>query len=279
MQSAVRRSLVARGACSAELTAAGQRVHFYDLVGAGRGPPLVLVHGLGSSGTSFSRVMFQLARRFRRVLIPDLPGNGFSPLPASGPLPLEGQLEVLRAFVREAVDEPVMMVGNSLGGARALALALRWPEMLVALGLVAPAGAQVPRERIDALVRSLDVRDAKGARAITRRLFHRAPLVALLFASQLKRVYGSETVKSILSEVRDIEIFNPEALAGLKTSTLVLWGESEKLLPSESVAYFQRHLPQIARVQMVPGVGHIPQIERPAEVVKRLVAFADELAL
>src|SRR4051812_43546340 len=110
MQAALRRTLIARGARSAEVRVAGHRVHYYDVAGPGRGPPIVLVHGLGSSGTSFSRVMFALAERYRRVLAPDLPGNGSSPLPTTGPLPVEQQLEVLRAFTEATVSEPAVMV-------------------------------------------------------------------------------------------------------------------------------------------------------------------------
>ncbi len=117
------------------------------------------------------------------------------------------------------------------------------------------------------------------AREITRRLFHRAPLPLLAFAFLLRKVYGSAAVQSVLAEVRDSHLFTPDALAGLKTPTLLLWGESEKLLPYESVEYFRRHLPAVETVEVVKGFGHVPQLERPVEVVKRLTRFADESAL
>ena len=50
----------------------------------------------------------------------------------------------------------------------------------------------------------------------------------------------------------------------------------EKLLPPESIDYFRKHLPPHARIDVVPGFGHVPQVERPGEVVRRLVQFADE---
>jgi pimeloyl-ACP methyl ester carboxylesterase len=223
--------------------------------------------------------MFSLTDRFSRVLVPDLPGSGFSPEPASGPLTLLAQLDVLLEFVAQRTRAPALVAGNSLGGAMALALGLRAPELLCALVLVAPAGAKVKPERLEALVRSLEVRDAKSARAITRRLFHRAPIPALLFAWFLIKVYGSATVKSVLGEARTLDIFGPDALAELRVPTLLLWGESEKLLPYESVDYFRKYLPPVARVDVVPGFGHVPQLERPEELVRRLVAFADEQGL
>jgi pimeloyl-ACP methyl ester carboxylesterase len=223
--------------------------------------------------------MFTLSDRFSRVLVPDLPGSGFSPEPASGPLSLLDQLEVLRGFVAQRSGRPALLVGNSLGGAMALALGLRAPDLLRALVLVAPAGAKVKPERLEALVQSLEVRDAKAARAITRRLFHRAPIPALLFASFLIKVYGSTTVKSVLGEARGMDVFGPDALAELVVPTLLLWGESEKLLPYEGVDYFRQHLPAVARVEVVPGFGHVPQLEKPEELVQRLIAFADQQGL
>ena len=54
---------------------------------------------------------------------------------------------------------------------------------------------------------------------------------------------------------------------------------AEKLLPYEGVDYFRAHLPQHATVEVVKGFGHIPQMERPVQLVKRLIAFADQHSL
>ena len=279
VQIGLRRALIARGAMSAILPIGAHKVHYYDVAGRGSGPPIILVHGLGSSGTSFSRVMFSLGRRYRRVLVPDLPGNGFSPMPPTGPVPVLEQMEVLRQFTAATTSEPAMMVGNSLGGAMSLLIALRWPELLRGLVLVSPAGARVSDHRLDELLRSLDVQDTKQARSITRRLFHQAPFLLSLFAAPLKKIYGSATVRSILREVKDLDFFKPEVLARLSVPTLLLWGESEKLLPYEGVDYFKANLPAVAHIEVVPGFGHIPQVETPQRVADRIIAFADELRL
>jgi pimeloyl-ACP methyl ester carboxylesterase len=55
-----------------------------------------------------------------------------------------------------------------------------------------------------------------------------------------------------------------------------LWGKSEKLLPFESVEYFRAHLPRQAGIEIVEGFGHVPQLERPKELVRRLSVFADQ---
>jgi pimeloyl-ACP methyl ester carboxylesterase len=271
---ALRAVLVARGAVSESTDIGGTQIHHYRVEGAGKGPPLVLLHGLGGSANSFYKTMFQLQPHFRGVFAPDLPGNGFSPLPKGGALPLEEQVRVFLDYLDQVVKEPVFLVGNSLGGAMAVASAWLKPKQFKGLGLVSPAGAKVSPERMGALVESFEVKDVKAARALTKRLFHRAPIPLMVFAGELKRLYGSEAVKRVLAAGRPADFLSEETLAGLSMPTLLVWGKSEKLLPYEGIEYFRKHLPPHAEVHEVPGFGHLPQLERPDALVKLLLSFA-----
>jgi pimeloyl-ACP methyl ester carboxylesterase len=272
---ALRRVLVARGVRSAFANVLGHPVHYYALRGEGTGTPVVLVHGLGGSANGFYKTFFLLAKRFSRVLALDLPGNGFSPLPSGGPASLVDQLAVLDGFCEEVVREQAFVVGNSLGGAMVTMLAHQRPERVKALALVSPAGAKVAQARMDELTAALNVRTTAQARALTRRLFHSAPLSFLMFSGELRKVYGTPAVRSVFTQDRPIEFIAPEVLGALGMPTLLLWGASEKLLPYESIDYFRQHLPKHAQVEVVKGFGHIPQMEKPVELVKRLIGFAD----
>jgi pimeloyl-ACP methyl ester carboxylesterase len=279
LHQAVRRGLLARGVASRFETVCGQRVHCYTLAGSGDGPPVVLVHGLGGNANGFARLFFGLARHFRAVHALDLPGSGFSPLPATGPLAIEEHLAVLHAFCRDVVRAPALVVGNSLGGALALTLAAEHPEDVRALGLLAPAGARLPPDRFAELLQRLEVNTAREGLAFTRRLFHRAPLAALLFSTQMPKMHNTPAVRAIRALAKEEDHVSPEQLARVVVPTLLLWGGSEKLLPEEMLTYYRRHLPPSARIEVVEGVGHVPQMERPREVVRRLVAFADAAGL
>ncbi len=278
-QGVVRRSLIARGVTSTSTQLGAFRVHAYALEGTGRGPPVVLVHGLGGSANGFARILEGLAKRFSRVYAPDLPGNGFSPLPEGGPLRLQQHLDVLHAFCAEVVRAPAFVVGNSLGGAFALMLAGEHPEDVKALGLVAPAGAKLTEERFAELMGRLEVGTLGEAVALTRRLFHRPPLLALLFSPGMRALHGTPAVRALRTMTRVEDHVPPEVLEGLGMPTLLLWGGSEKLLPAEMLAYYRQHLPRNARIDVVEGFGHVPQMERPRELVARLTAFADETRL
>jgi len=268
--------LVARGVESRWHTVAGQSLHAYSLAGTGTGPPIVLVHGLGGSANGFSRTFFPLARRFRHVHAVDLPGHGFSPEFCGGPTCVNSQLQVLRAYCREVVRAPAFIVGNSLGGAMCVALAHESAELFVGLGLVAPAGADLGAERLLALLASFDVRTAAQAREMTRRLFHKPPLGALLLSSEIVKFYGTHTVRALAADAAATRAsLTPEMLQGLKMPTLLIWGESEKVLPYEGLDYFRAHLPAHSRIEVVPGFGHMPQMERPEALVALLARFAD----
>jgi pimeloyl-ACP methyl ester carboxylesterase len=145
---------------------------------------------------------------------PDLPGHGFSGPWSGSPTP-----ERLFGAVSEAldavVDERMVLVGSSLGGALALRYAMERPERLVALALISPAGART----------TLD------------------------------------------------DLPTPASLGALAMPILLLWGQSERLLPASSLAYFRRHLPEHAVIEEPKGFGQSPHFDDPARLAARLIAF------
>lgn len=279
VQKTLRHTLVARGVRSHQTELNGQSIHYYDLQGEGRGPPIVLVHGLAGSANGFYKLFFGLAKRFSRLYAPDLPGHGFSPLPKDGPNPVRRQVELLTAFLKNTVKEPCFLVGTSLGGAMSLTLAAELPEQIRALLLIAPAGAPFSDTELAELERAMSVSTVADARALTKRLFHKAPLGMLLFASQLRSMYAIPPVKAAFADGRELSGVAPELLAGLKMPVRILWGGSERILPNQSVDYFKKHLPPQASVEVISGFGHVPQMERPRELLERILAFANEQRL
>lgn len=280
MQKVLRRMLVARGVQSSTVEVAGQGLHHYSLKGQGKGPPVVLVHGLGGSANGFGRTFFGLAKRFSRVVAPDLPGHGFSLEYCGGEVCVRNQFDVLRAYVEQVVGEPALIVGNSLGGAMSVNLAAEYPRWVRGLALVAPAGAALPEAELTALLNSFTVRSPAEARAFTRRLFHRPPLPALLLAYELRRFYDTPTVRALTAEALATRAsLEPDKVRNLAMPVLFLWGGSERLLPSETLSWYRAHLPAHAQVHVVDGFGHVPQLERPDELVSHLVRFADTAGL
>lgn len=271
---AVRHALVLSGVESRTWKVLGHDVHAYRVRGEGRGPPMLMVHGLGSSANSFFRTMRPLAKHFGDVWALDLPGNGFSPLPLGGPLPVRDNVKVVLEFQRQVIGEPIALVGNSLGGAICLFAAVEAPQALKGLILMSPAGARLSAQNVAGLKRSFDVRTPADARAMTQRLFARPPLALMVLAGPMQTLYENPTVKSIIAEVTVDDAVPEAALQALSMPVLVVWGREEKVLPKESLAWFRANLPKHAELLEEPGFGHMPQMEHPARAVRRVLEFA-----
>jgi len=270
----IRRSLIASGVSSETVRLGGRDVHFYRAhKGGGSGPPLMFVHGLGSSANAFFRTLQPLSKQFSSVYAIDLPGNGFSPVPGS-PLALQDYVKLIIQFRREVVGQKAFLVGNSLGGGMALNVAFEDPEGLVALGLVSPAGARVSDERFAQLLQSFRVNDAKEARVLAHKLFAKAPLSILLFADELRKMVSTETVKSIVRQVSPADMVAPDSVSKLPMPVLLIWGQREKLLPYEGLDFFRSCLPPHSEIHEAEGFGHIPQMNHPRAFVKRVQTFA-----
>ena len=65
-------------------------------------------------------------------------------------------------------------------------------------------------------------------------------------------------------------------MAGIRAPALVLWGAEDRLLPATSAEDFRRHIPG-AQVELIPGCGHIPQLEQPAFTRRRVREFVEKL--
>lgn len=249
----------------------------HDLPGRG-GPTVVLMHGLGSSSSSFSRLIPLLQPHVGRLLLHDLPGCGYSPMP-NRPLDLTATVEVVEGVYSQLLGrERAVYVGNSLGGAMAGLLAIRRPETMSGLALVCSAGAQLPPQTLGALIDSFSLRSRSDGAGFVRRLYHRAPLgVPHLLAADMVDNFARPDVQALLRGDRPADHLDPDALRALPMPLLCLWGAGEKLLPAECWPWFQATLTQpTARVERMEGVGHVPQVERPDLLAARLVRFLRE---
>lgn len=264
-----------RGLASSTVRAGGVDLHIYDGPGRGALPPVVLLHGLGAGGGSFGPMVSALLPRVRRVIVPELPGHGFSAGAGAGRTLTP---ELLGDVIGDALDglltEPAVVVGNSLGGALALGYALRRPERVRGLMLLSPAGARLAEDEWRALVGAFDLRSTADARRFLERVYHRPPWFLALFAHEFPALLRRPAVQEILASATPEHAPTPDALAALSMPILLVWGRSERLLPASALAWFRAHLPPHTVVEEPEGFGHAPQLEQPERVAARVIAFA-----
>jgi pimeloyl-ACP methyl ester carboxylesterase len=268
-----RYALRRRGVQTRWMPTALGRVHVYDAPGKGPLPTTVLLHGISSSATPFGPVLARLRRHVRRVVAPDYPGHGFTPAPSETLTP-EALLDAMTRVLDDLLDEPAIVVGNSLGGALALHYAIARPDRVRALVLVSPAGAPSTAAEWSALKGAFDFDSRAGGLEFLARVYHRTPLIARLVAHELSASIGRQVVRDLLAGASNEHAPTPEALAALPMPVLLVWGRSERLLPESHLDYYARHLPGRTVVERPEGFGHCAHVDQPGRVAERIVSFA-----
>ena len=257
---------------------------YYELHGSG--PLLVLIPGLGYDGWMYSRMIPGLAEQFQVVSI-DNRGSGLSDKPA-GPY----TAQMLAADVIGLLDEfgaaKAHIVGHSMGGFIAQALAIEYPERVDKLVLsatnfggphhipiTAPAMAvltDVSGDPIERLRRGIAISTAPGFAEnnpefveswVQYRVEH--PIDPAGYQAQLAIGLG------LLSEAASFE----HKLGRVTAPTLVLFGEHDVVVPPGNAELLAAKLPN-ARVEILPNAGHVFPFETPEAANRVIIDFLKE---
>lgn len=246
--------------------------------GASPRPPLVLVHGLGSSAASYAPLAALAAPAFKRVIAPSAPAHGMSPAHACVSDP-----EALFGVWREAIDalsapEPVVLLGTSLGGAIALRYAIERPERVRALVLCSPAGPQMTPAQIAEVRENFRMTSLGDGERFLSILFERPPPLSPLVGLAVRATLRGEPVQRLLRELTPSLGLSREELSSLSVPTLLFWGGHERVLPAGLLDVYRATLPPaLTTIVEPPHFSHSPQLEHPRELLARALAWLDAL--
>ena len=246
----------------------------------GEGPPLLLVHGFGGAAWNFTELAPLL--HGRRLIIPDLPGHG-----ASSPLPaptLAGFADVLA----ETLEEPVDVLGHSLGGVVALRLAERHPLLVRSLVLAAAAGIS-SSTRLAELTIALTgiVQPGRIAGRRVARVARSRRLRRFVFGSFEVANPDLLTERAVHGFLRGPTLHTDALGAGLalvaddprkdldrvRCPVLVLWGARDRQVPLEDGFEYARRLG--APLRVIADCGHLLIGERPDVCARAVLEFTD----
>jgi pimeloyl-ACP methyl ester carboxylesterase len=252
-------------------TAVG-RLHALDWRGAGTLPPVVMIHGFTAASVHWYPLLVGLQPHCRRVLAPDLPGHGFSTGVPSGldaNVLADGLLEALDAWI----GEPVVLLGNSMGGAAAVRYAARRPENVRGLVLISPGGAPMEADELERFRDGIRMDHPDQALDFVDRLFHTPATFRRFLAHGVRERFRRPAMRALIEGIGPEHMLTADEVASITCPTLFLWGRSERILPRSNLAFFRGALPAHARVDEPEGWGHSPYLERPSEVLDRILAF------
>jgi pimeloyl-ACP methyl ester carboxylesterase len=189
----------------------------------------------------------------------------------------EAVFDGFAAALDEALDEPAVVYGNSLGGAMAAQYALERAARTQGLILASPAGARLSEEALAALLSGFDFADRAAVLGFLARLNPKVTLGARLIASDVRANFARPAVRALVANIRTEHHIAPERLATLAMPTLLLWGRLDGLLPAEMREYYRAHLPAHAAFEEPDHVGHCPQSDRPRWTAGRILRFTHGL--
>lgn len=237
------------------------------------GPPLILVHGFGASGLQLTPLARGLRGAFRRVLVPDLPGHGFSAQPTSldADSLTRGTIEALDALSLP----PAILFGNSMGGLAAARFAALRPERVRGLVLCSPGGAPVSEAELPDFKQIFQLNSHAEALAFVDGLFGRPHPLRQPIALGVRRRLREPQLVQLMGSVNPASMFSPEELARIQAPTLLIWGDRDGILPKHHRDFFEQHLPAGRQLRFPPDLGHSPALGDTDKLVSWITTFAE----
>jgi pimeloyl-ACP methyl ester carboxylesterase len=262
---------------------AGRVVNVLDT--GGDGPALLWIHGLSANWQSWLLNIPRFMGSYRCVAL-DLPGFGSSDMPAKD-ISITGYARTVDAVCDALGIDLVSVVGNSMGGFVGAELALAFPTRVERLALVSAAGLSqenVRREPVLAVGRLLATGAAHAAAyqdalAVRPRLRRLALLAVVRYPERLSPSLTHELFQGagkpgFMPALEALLSYSfRDRLGGIEIPVLIVWGDTDMLVPVEDAAEYERLIGPNAHKVVFEDTGHVPMIERPTRFNALLAEF------
>jgi len=264
--------------------------HKRAFIKAGRGPALLLLHGLGCDHTTWLPVVAALSRRFT-VIAPDLLGHGLSDKPRAD-YSVGGYANGMRDLLTVLGIDKVTVVGHSFGGGVAMQFAYQFPERTERMILVAPGGLGT---EVTPAIRAISLpffQTAMGLAALpgvrqaikvglhtmaqsglphTRDLDEVANIVQHL-SDRRARAAITHVVRAVVDWRGQVVTMADRAYLTQAMPMCVIWGTEDRVIPVRHAGIVAELAPN-ASVEVIANAGHFPHKDHPQRFVKIVSDF------
>jgi pimeloyl-ACP methyl ester carboxylesterase len=258
------------------------KLHFEYLDG-GKGDVLVLLHGFGANKDNWTRIAKDLTPHFR-LIAPDLPGFGESSRDNDKTYTISAQVDRLHGFMNALDIDTFHLCGHSMGGNIAGNYVSKFENEIMSLWLIATGG--VTSAQPSELSKKLESGDRnplvpenkKEYEKLLDFVFVNKPVIPGAIVSHLvqeainHRPLNQKIFKQIKSNDTENQVPLEVLLSDVQTKTLILWGDSDRVLHMSGAKILTSAMPNAINVIM-KDVGHIPIVERPKESADLFLNF------
>jgi pimeloyl-ACP methyl ester carboxylesterase len=241
-------------------------MHFFEYEHPNPRCTILLLHGLGTSASSWIHIVPALIKE-HRVIAVDLPGFGSSRFKSGKPFfTLSEHCAALSALVDQMIRERSVLIGHSFGGWLSVRLAASQRHSFVRLVLVDTAGVYYPGA--EELRRLFTIDSRASMRRLLEAMWYRYPWYFKPFTPAIYREMMKRKINSIVASVSEKDSLGVE-FSGLTMPVHVIWGSEDRAISPAAVEVITRAVPH-ASVHFIERCGHVPQLERPEEL-RRIV--------
>lgn len=259
-----------------------KEIQFYDAPvfysDLGGGEPVVLLHGFGEDRNIFRNQIAELEKTYRLIL-PDLPGSGQSPVLKQPNVTIETFAEIVHRIVLKEGLFNVSMIGHSMGGYITLAYAEKYPERLKAFGWMHSTAFADSQEKIDTRKKGIHFIRQNGASAFLK------TSIPNLFSAQSKQnnpelvsdliEAGNRFTGEALIQYYQAMMARPDRTNVLKQTTvpvMMIAGTDDAAAPLDDVSA-QAALPKECHFHILENTGHMGMLEQPEKVASLIGRF------
>jgi len=253
----------------------------------GKGQAVLLLHGFGGNKYLWIRFARYLTGDYH-VVIPDIAGFGESSQMPQETYDAETQVKRTDRFMQELKLEKFHVAGNSMGGLLAARYGATYPEKVMTLSLLAPAGVDSPKPSAMALLLQKGTNPLlAGSSDEYERLLNLCFVKQPFIPSQFKKLLVADAIAHRKFDEKiwnDMKLhrasdgsFSPESLLDsflpkIQAPVLIVWGDADRILDVGGAAVLEKKLKN-CRTVVMKETGHMPMLEKPKEAASLYVGF------
>jgi len=237
---------------------------------AGQGPAILILHGWGGSSDSWIQVQEILAREGFKIIVPDFPGFGKSKTPFE-PWGVKEYGNFVLNLTKILELQNFFLLGHSFGGRVAIKFSVLYPEKIKSLILCDSAGIKQKWGIGEKLIFQISkIGNAIFTPTPLRRFKDKAKNLFYIFLRHRDYAKADGTMRETIKKVLTEDLLKD--LPQIKIRTLIIWGESDKLVPVKYAHIFKEKI-ESSKLEILPKIGHSPHLEVPEKLAKIIIQF------